>query len=108
MLPLLAIYANLFGMLGGAVVGIGLFDLSIAQYYQQSLQFIGLHDFAAGLIKAVVFGVLVAAAGCLQGIRSGRDAAAVGAATTAAVVSGIVAVIVADCALNVIYYAIGL
>ena len=71
-------------------------------------QFIGLHDFAAGLIKAVVFGVLVAAAGCLQGIRSGRDAAAVGAATTAAVVSGIVAVIVADCALNVIYYAIGL
>ena len=108
MLPLLAIYANLFGMLGGAVVGVGLFNLSITQYYQQSLQFIGLHDFAAGLIKAVVFGILVAAAGCLQGIRSGRDAAAVGAATTAAVVSGIVAVIVADCALNVIYYAIGL
>ena len=108
MLPLLAIYANLFGMLGGAVVGIGVLGLSPAQYYQQTLQFIGLHDFGAGLIKAVVFGVLVAAAGCLQGIRSGRDAAAVGAATTAAVVSGIVAVIVADCALNVIYYAIGL
>jgi phospholipid/cholesterol/gamma-HCH transport system permease protein len=108
MLPLLAIYANLFGMLGGAVVGVGLFDLSVTQYYQQSLQFIGLHDFAAGLIKAVVFGILVAATGCLQGIRSGRDAAAVGAATTAAVVSGIVAVIVADCALNVIYHAIGL
>ncbi|MFZ1429812.1 MAG: ABC transporter permease [Geminicoccaceae bacterium] len=107
MMPLLAVYANLFGMLGGAVIGIGVLGLSPAQYYQQSLQFIGLHDFGAGLIKAVLFGILVAAAGCLQGIRSGRDAAAVGAATTAAVVSGIVAVIVADCALNVIFYAVG-
>lgn len=107
MMPLLAVYANLFGMLGGAMIGIGVLGLSPAQYYQQSLQFIGLHDFAAGLVKAVVFGILVAAAGCLQGIRSGRDAAAVGAATTAAVVSGIVAVIVADCALNVIYYVVG-
>lgn len=107
MMPLLAVYANLFGMLGGAVIGVGVLGLSPAQYYQQSLQFIGLHDFGAGLIKAVLFGILVAAAGCLQGIRSGRDAAAVGAATTAAVVSGIVAVIVADCALNVIFYAVG-
>lgn len=107
MMPLLAVYANLFGMLGGAVIGVGVLGLSPAQYYQQSLQFIGLHDFGAGLIKAVLFGILVAAAGCLQGIRSGRDAAAVGAATTAAVVSGIVAVIVADCALNMVFYAVG-
>jgi phospholipid/cholesterol/gamma-HCH transport system permease protein len=107
MMPLLAVYADLFGMLGGAVVGVGLFDLSPAQYWQQSLRFIGLKDFAGGLFKAVVFGVLVGAAGCLRGIRSGRDAAAVGASTTAAVVSGIVAVIVADCLLNVVYHALG-
>ena len=107
MMPLLAVYADLFGMLGGAIVGVGLFDLSPAQYWQQSLRFIGLKDFAGGLLKAVVFGVLVGAAGCLRGIRSGRDAAAVGASTTAAVVSGIVAVIVADCLLNVVYHALG-
>ena len=54
-----------------------------------------------------MFGLLVAAAGCLRGIRSGRDAAAVGAATTSAVVSGIVVVIVADCLINVVCYALG-
>ena len=66
MMPLLAIYANLFGVLGGAVVGVGVLGISPVPYYQQSLQFIGLHDMAAGVVKAVVFGVLVGLAGCLQ------------------------------------------
>ena len=61
-----------------------------------------------GLAKAGVFGVLVGAAGCLRGIRSGSDAAAVGAATTSAVVSGIVTVIVADLMINVVCYALGI
>ena len=108
MMPLLAVYANLAGILGGAAIGIGVLGINPATYYEQSLQFVRLQDVGVGLAKAAVFGLLVAAAGCLRGIRSGRDAAAVGAATTSAVVSGIVAVIVADCLINVVCYALGL
>ena len=103
MMPLLCLYADLLGMLGGAAVGVGLLGLGGLEYYHRSLQAIGLNDFAAGLIKASVFGVLVAAAGCLRGMRSGRTAAAVGAAATSAVVTAIVLIIVADAALTVLF-----
>ncbi len=108
MMPLLAVYANLAGILGGAAIGIGVLGISPATYYEQSLQFVRLQDVWIGLVKAGLFGLLVAIAGCMRGIRSGRNAAAVGAATTSAVVTGIVAVIVADCLVNVVAYALGL
>jgi phospholipid/cholesterol/gamma-HCH transport system permease protein len=107
MMPLLAVYADLFGILGGGIVGVGLFGISPEIYYQQSLQFVTLGDFSGGLFKAFVFGIVVAVAGCMRGLRSGRDAAAVGASTTAAVVSGIVGVIVGDSILNLVYHALG-
>ena len=108
MMPLLAIYANLFGVLGGAVVGVGVLGISPVSYWEQSLQFVRPQDMLVGIAKAAVFGILVGAAGCLRGIRSGKNAASVGAATTAAVVSGIVVVIFADFAINVICYALGI
>lgn len=108
MMPLLAIYANLFGVLGGAVVGLGVLGISPVTYWEQSLQFLRPQDFVVGLVKAAVFGILVGAAGCLRGIRSGRNAASVGASTTSAVVSGIVIVIVADFLINVVCFALGI
>jgi phospholipid/cholesterol/gamma-HCH transport system permease protein len=107
MMPLLAIYANLFGVLGGAVVGVGILQISPVTYWEQSLQFLRPQDMLVGLAKAGVFGILVGAAGCLRGIRSGKDAASVGASTTSAVVSGIVVVIVADFMINVVCFALG-
>ena len=107
MMPLLAIYANLFGVLGGAVVGVGILEISPVTYWEQSLQFLRPQDMLVGLAKAGVFGILVGAAGCLRGIRSGKDAASVGASTTSAVVSGIVVVIVADFMINVVCFALG-
>ena len=108
MMPLLAIYANLFGVLGGAVVGVGVLGISPITYYEQSLQFVRLQDMAVGIGKAAVFGVLVGLAGCLRGIRSGRNAASVGSSTTAAVVSGIVVVIIADFVVNVLAHVLGI
>jgi phospholipid/cholesterol/gamma-HCH transport system permease protein len=108
MMPLLAVYANLAGILGGALIGIGVLGITPTTYYEQSLQFVRLQDVWIGLLKAVIFGLLVAAAGCMRGIRSGRNAAAVGSATTSAVVTGIVAVIVADSIINMVAYALGL
>jgi len=103
MMPLLCLYADLLGMLGGAAVGVGLLHLGGLEYYQRSLQAIALDDFAAGLIKASVFGVLVAIAGCLRGMQSGRTSAAVGAAATSAVVTGIVLIIVSDTVMTVLF-----
>ena len=108
MMPLLCIYADLIGILGGAVVGVGMLHLGAAQYYQQTLYMLQLLDFAVGLIKGTVFGVVVALAGCLRGMQCGRSASAVGAATTSAVVTAIVWIIVWDALLTVTYNILGI
>jgi len=107
MMPLLGVYADLLGVLGGAVVGIGMLDLGPFEYYHRTIEAIGLADFAAGIVKASVFGVLVAIAGCLRGMQCGRSSAAVGAAATSAVVTGIVFIIVSDAAMTVIFERLG-
>ena len=107
MMPLLCIYADLIGILGGAVVGVGMLNLGASQYYQQTLSAVHLLDFVLGLIKGAVFGVVVALAGCLRGIQCGRSASAVGAATTSAVVTAIVWIIIWDALLTVLYDIVG-
>jgi len=89
-------------------VGIGSLDLSPMLYFQETREAVGLQDLVAGLIKSVVFGSLIAVSGCLRGMRCGRSASAVGEAATSAVVTAIVAVIVSDALLTVIYDVIGL
>ncbi|MDW3095543.1 MAG: ABC transporter permease [Gammaproteobacteria bacterium] len=103
MLPLLSIYANLLGVMGGAAVSLAVLDVSIYQYMVQTIYSVNLVDFIGGLFKAIIYGVLIAIAGCRCGIECGKSAAAVGLATTSAVVSGIVAIVVANAILNVIY-----
>jgi len=107
MVPLLCIYADLVGILGGAVVGVGMLNLGAEQYYQQTMSALHVTDFVLGLIKGAVFGVLVALAGCLRGIQCGRSASAVGAAATSAVVTAIVWIIVSDALLTILYDILG-
>jgi phospholipid/cholesterol/gamma-HCH transport system permease protein len=107
MMPLLTVYANLVGIAGGAVVGIGMLKVGVIPYWHHTWAAASLSDFAAGLIKSVVFGVLIAIAGCLRGMQCGRSSAAVGLAATSAVVTGIVFIIVSDAILTVVYDAIG-
>ncbi len=108
MMPLLTLYANLVGILGGAVVGIGMLDLGVLQYYYQTQSAVTLLDFGTGLIKSILFGALVAIAGCLRGIQCGRSSAAVGIAATSAVVTGIVCVIVTDAIFAVLFNVLGI
>jgi len=96
MMPLLTIYADLVGILGGAVVGVGMLGLGPTEYYEQTRDAVSLTSFFIGVSKSVVFGVLVALVGCLRGMQSGRSAAAVGLAATSAVVTSIVFIIVVD------------
>ena len=108
MLPVLTIFADVMGIVGGAFVIVNTIDISLAQYFGQTWETVTINDVAAGLIKSVVFAVLVSACGCLYGVRCGRSAAAVGVAVTSAVVSGIVCIVVADALFAVMFTAIGL
>jgi len=107
MMPLLCLYSNLLGIAGGAVVGVGMLDLGVVSYFDQTRNALSLADFAAGLIKAVVYGSLVALSGCLRGMQCGRSAAAVGNATTSAVVTSIVLIVIASGIINVIDHILG-
>lgn len=108
MTPLLCVYANIVGLIGGWIVGVGLLEIPSAAYILQTQGAVTLTDFWIGLGKSVVFGILVAIAGCMKGIRSGRSAAAVGEAATAAVVAGILYIIVADGIFAVVLNLLGL
>ena len=107
MMPLLTLYADLLGILGGGFVGITMLGLSPTQYFYETQSILTLTDFSMGLIKGVVFGVLVALAGCLRGMQCGRSSAAVGMAVTSAVVTGIVFIVFSDAILTVVYNALG-
>ena len=96
MMPLLCLYADLIGILGGATVAIGMLGQSPLQYWVETRQAITFTTIGLGIGKSVVFGMLIALAGCLRGMRSGRDAAAVGEAATSAVVLAITWIIATD------------
>jgi phospholipid/cholesterol/gamma-HCH transport system permease protein len=108
MMPLLCLYADLMGVLGGLIVGAGMLDINIIQYYNQTRAAVGLNELAIGLFHSAVFGVLVALSGCLRGIQCGRSASAVGQATTSAVVTGIVSIIVATANITVMCNVVGI
>jgi phospholipid/cholesterol/gamma-HCH transport system permease protein len=108
MLPLLAIYANVLGILGGMLVGIVMLDISPLLYWNQTIGAVTLNDVLLGIGKSAVFGVLIALSGCLRGIQSGRSASAVGAAATSAVVTVIVLIVVFDGMFAVISNVLGI
>jgi len=103
MMPLLTLYADLLGILGGALIGVTTLGISPVEYFQQTRAALTLNACAQGLIKSGVYGMLVALAGCLRGMQCGRSAAAVGQATTSAVVTSIVCIILASAILTVIW-----
>jgi phospholipid/cholesterol/gamma-HCH transport system permease protein len=108
MMPVLTLYAILVGIAGGLVVSVGLFDLTLVQYWEETVATLTLNQFGIGLMKSIVFAVLVAVAGCREGMRAAGSAAAVGDAATAAVVTGIVSIVVADGLFAVVLNAVGL
>lgn len=108
MMPLLTLYADFMGIVGGMIVGVGLLEISFIEYYQQTKTSISLMDCSVGVIKSVVFGVLVAMTGCISGMRCGRSSSAVGTAATDAVVHGIVSIVVADAILTILFHLLGI
>ncbi len=108
MMPLLCVYADLMGILGGFIVGVGMLDISVTQYVNQTINSLNLYHFFIGLFHSFVFGILIALAGCLRGIQCGRSASAVGQATTSAVVTSIVSIVLATAIITVVCNIIGI
>jgi len=108
MMPMLTLYGSLMGILGGAAVGLSMLDASLVQYTTQTINSVGLNSLLGGLFKSIVYGSLVAIAGCQQGMACGNSAMAVGQSTTRAVVMGIVLIVVSAAVLTVIYINLGI
>jgi len=108
MMPLLCLYSDFVGVMGGAAIGVGMLDLSWTTYFRETTSAIDMTDVLGGVFKGAVYGVLIALAGCLRGMQCGSSSSAVGDAATSAVVTGIVAIVVACGIFAVVFYVLGI
>ena len=108
MMPLLCLYSDIVGILGGATVGVGVLGLSLTAYWHQTVQAVTMTALVGGLVKSAVYGVLIALAGCYEGFECGSSSSAVGEAATAAVVSAMVMIVVACGIFAVLFHILGI
>lgn len=107
MLPVLTIYADLMGVLGGFIISAGMLNLNPIEYLHHTQAAVKLSYVWVGLIHSLVFGVIIAVAGCLRGIKCERNASGVGIATTSAVVTGITGIVIATAIITFICQILG-
>jgi phospholipid/cholesterol/gamma-HCH transport system permease protein len=107
MMPLLTLYADFMGVLGGFVISVNFLGLNPVEYWQHTRSAIHLSNLWIGLIHGFVFGIIIAVAGCLRGMNCERSAEGVGAATTSAVVSAITSIVVATAVITLICQVLG-
>ena len=107
MMPILTIYADLMGILGGFVIGAGMLNLNPVEYFNHTQTAVKLSYVWIGLIHSFVFGVIIAIAGCLSGMKCERNTAGVGLATTSAVVTGITGIVIATAIITFICQILG-
>jgi len=102
MVPILTLFSDLFAMVGGLIVGVFMLDLTTNSYIAQTIKTLSLFDVFWGVFKSAVFATLITLIGCLKGFQATGGAAAVGQATTSAVVSSIFMIILSDSVFSVI------
>ncbi|MBD3166070.1 MlaE family lipid ABC transporter permease subunit [bacterium] len=107
-LPLLSLFADFFGILGGLVVASMSLDVSPQAFFMQMQGSIELWDVFSGILKSFVFGILIAAAGCYHGMNTTGGALGVGRSTTKSVVAGVFLIVVADSIFVVLFHYLGL
>lgn len=104
MLPCLVILGNISGIFGGFIVGTGSLNINPDLYMQTTFKHLELKDIYIGLIKAVVFGIIIALIACYEGLNTKGGAEGVGRATTRSVVASFISIILADCIITAIFY----
>ena len=100
MMPLLVVYADLVGIVGGMGVSLAMLDLTPTQFMHGLLTAVELSDTLLGVFKATIYGLIIGMAGCMKGLRTGSDAGAVGRSATSAVVLGITLIILANAVID--------
>ncbi len=105
MLPLLVLVADVIGVLGGYLVSVYKLGFGPIEYINRTIQYLETQDVVSGLVKAAVFGFIVALMGCYQGYRSRGGAQGVGAATTMAVVSASILILTANYAVTELFFS---
>jgi phospholipid/cholesterol/gamma-HCH transport system permease protein len=108
MMPVLVLFADLISILGGFLVSTLMLNITPALYVNRTVHAITMASFLLGIFKGTFFGVVVALTGCLRGMQAGTNAAAVGLATTSAVVTGITVIIASDGLFAVLCNALGI
>ena len=107
MMPLLTIFSNLLGIMGGSVVLLSL-GYPLVTYIDRIILSASYVDLLGGLIKSLAFGLIVAGIGCSRGLQTRTGASAVGVSTTKAVVSGFILIIITDGIFSVVYFYLGI
>ena len=107
MMPLLTIFANLLGIMGGSVVLLSL-GYPLVTYVDRIIISASYVDLLGGLFKSLAFGLIVAGIGCSRGLQTKTGASAVGVSTTKAVVSGFILIIITDGIFSVVYFYLGI
>lgn len=104
MMPCLVILGDLAGIFGGFIVGTGSLNINPDLYMQTTFKHLELKDIYIGLLKAIVFGVVIALVACYEGLNTRGGAEGVGRATTRSVVASFILIILADCVITAIFY----
>lgn len=107
-MPLIAVYADIMGLIGGGLMVILTLDVSFYQFLERLNSAVTIWTFWAGIIKAPVFGFAIALTGCREGLKVTGSAESVGLHTTRAVVISIFLVIVADALFSILFSAFGI
>lgn len=99
-MPLLTAFADVIGLFGGYLIADGMLGIPSKQFFGSLVDILGTADVVVGLVKGLIFGVIIAFSGCLRGMQCGTGAGAVGVAATSAVVTGITLIIVANAVID--------
>lgn len=104
MLPLLTVYADFVGMIGGYIIGVGWLEVSSSMYMKVTWESLVYKDVFTGLAKAVVFAMIICVIACHEGMNTEGGAEGVGKSTTLSVVTSFILIIAADCLITAIFY----
>jgi phospholipid/cholesterol/gamma-HCH transport system permease protein len=107
-MPLMVLYSDIVGITAGMFVSVTAFEISTYEYYQQTVRAMEWRHIWVGVFKGTVYGMLIAFAGCLRGMQCGRSAQAVGEATTSAVVTSILLIVIAASLLTILFQQLGI
>lgn len=107
-MPILTLVADFMAVLGGMLVGVLMFQIPVAEYVSYTMDALGMQNFLVGIFHGFVYGLIIALCGCYYGINCGRNATAVGVATTRAVVMSIVWMVVATGLITFLFEVIGI